>query len=428
LTRTELEELAAALASGSTPDGVELIKRSPARIAAACEGVFLKVFPRRTGVAAREARNLQRAAARGLPVPELLACGPDWIATRRLDAPVPATRADTPHLVELAARAHAAGLVHGDLHAGNFVWSSGKLWLLDLQRARWLPRVPLWLARRDLGFLAFSLGEPIPSELASARRWCERRAHTHWRSRTRRCELESSGFTAFDHAGARGFRARDADPEALHRILDAREGAEQRGSGALLWRKEGWIVKQHPTARAARAAWRNGHGLHVRGIPTARALAWAGPWLVMEDAGPDLAAWIESGYACATDEVRPALAHDLGALLARLHRRGVYHADLKATNIAWQPGDAPRLLDYARVHFTRRVPRRRRIKNLAQLNAALPDSVGADFRETALDAYLADSNLGDDRAILRQAVISESLRRKHRWSGCSHTRLMLTHR
>jgi tRNA A-37 threonylcarbamoyl transferase component Bud32 len=418
LTHAELETLAGSLARGATPDGVELVKRSPVRVAAATREVFLKVFLGRSRAAAREARNLRRAAARGLPVPELIGHGEDWIATRRLPAPRPAGRADVAPLVALATRVHAAGLVHGDLHAGNFVWSSGRLWLLDLQRARWLPRVPAWLARRDLGFLAFSLGDPLPPELASARHWCERRAHSHWRSRTRRCLVESSGFTAFRHAGADGFRARDADPDALHRILEAGEGAERRGSGALLWRSGGCVVKRHPSVRAARTAWRNGQGLEVRGIATGRARAWAGPWLVMEDAGPDLSAWVETKFSAAPGPIRSELARSLGELLGRLHRRGIYHADLKATNIAWTPGGAPRLLDYARVRFARRVSRRRRVKNLAQLNAALPDSVGPEVRERALDAYLEAASTRDARDALRRDVIRVSLARRHRWSGC----------
>jgi tRNA A-37 threonylcarbamoyl transferase component Bud32 len=418
LTPAELEALARSLARGATPGGVELLKRSPVRIAVAVDQLFLKVFLGRLRGAAREARNLRRAAARGLPVPELIHHGADWIATRRLLAPRAAGRADVAQLVALAAQAHAAGMVHGDLHAGNFVWSAGRLWLLDLQRARWLPRVPAWLARRDLGYLAFSLGEPLPPELAAARRWCQRRAHTHWRSRTRRCLVESSGFTAFSHAGARGFRARDADPAALARALEASADARQRGSGALLWGDGGWVVKRHASVQAARAAWRNGHGLQVRGIATGRARAWAGPWLVMEDAGPDLAAWVETEFPAAPDSLRRQLAESLGELLGRLHRRGIYHADLKATNLAWHPGTPPRLLDYGRVHFARRVSRRRRVKNLAQLNAALPDSVGPALRERALDAYLEAAGTRDARDALRRDVIRASLARGHRWSGC----------
>jgi tRNA A-37 threonylcarbamoyl transferase component Bud32 len=147
-------------------------------------------------------------------------------------------------------------------------------------------------------------------------------------------------------------------------------------------------------------------------------LAWAGRWLVMEDGGPTLSDWVETDLAKSTQFEREELARALGSLLAALHRRGIYHPDLKANNVVWRPGEPPRLLDYGRVRFSARVTRRRRVKNLAQLNAALPDALPNALRERALAAYLAESETGDEPAALRRDVIAESLRRAHRWSGC----------
>ena len=61
--------------------------------------------------------------------------------------------------------------------------------------------------------------------------------------------------------------------------------------------------------------------------------------------------------------------------------------------------------------------RRRRVKNLAQLNAALPDLVGCDWRERALDAYLEAAGGREARDPLRRDVIRASLARRHRWTG-----------
>lgn len=108
----------------------------------------------------------------------------------------------------------------------------------------------------------------------------------------------------------------------------------------------------------------------------------------------------------------------LADLLADLHRRGIYHADLKASNVTWSPGQLPRLLDYQRVHFGIRVSQRRRSKNLAQLNAALPDIVPGPLRARGLDRYLEHSEFRGNARKLRQAVIALSLRRSHRWHGC----------
>ncbi len=139
----------------------------------------------------------------------------------------------------------------------------------------------------------------------------------------------------------------------------------------------------------------------------------------MEDGGPTVTDWVDGGdFARSGGPERAELARGLGSLVARLHRRGAYHADLKANNVLWRPGAAPRLLDYGAVRFSARVPRRRRVKNLAQLNAALPDLVPAALREAALATYLAESGYADEPARLRRDVVTASVRRRHRWSGC----------
>jgi tRNA A-37 threonylcarbamoyl transferase component Bud32 len=419
VSRDELEKAAAALARGETPPGATLLKRSPVRAVARIGDVFLKVFLRPSRRAAREAASLQRAGRLGLPVPELLGAGGDWVATRFLEGR-PAERADLPAILALAARMHAARMLHGDFHLGNLLVANGTVVLTDLQRTRLLPWLPRWLARRELGYLAFSLGEPLPAELESTRRWYALRAQRHWRSRTRRCVVESGGFTRFEADGARGFRRRDADAARLRAAIAGVEGAEllKRGDAGRLVRSGGWIVKEHARESRARRAWIAAQGLEARGIRTGRALAWAGRWLVMEDAGPTVQDWVEREFARAGTAEREGFALAMAELLAALHRRGIYHADLKANNVAWTPGAEPRLLDYARVSFGRRVPLRRRIKNLAQLNAALPDLVPSPLRERAFARYLERAPRVPSADELRRRVVAESLSRAHRWTGC----------
>ena len=250
--------------------------------------------------------------------------------------------------------------------------------------------------------------------------WQELRAQQRWRSRTRRCLQESSSFTRFTHAGASGYRRREASPEDLVHTLETLSQAE------LIWsrpwgeihRSGCWIVKQHASVRAARNAFVAGHGLETRDIRTARPLAWIGRWLIMEDAGQDVVAWVETRFREASAPEREELIRKLADLLADLHRRGIYHSDLKASNMTWSPGEPARLLDYQRVHFGIRVSRRRRTRNLAQLNASLPDQLPGELRERTLQRYLERCGYRENRRKLREAVISQSLRRSHRWHGC----------
>ncbi|HXZ86223.1 MAG TPA: phosphotransferase, partial [Myxococcota bacterium] len=353
MSAPDLAAVAAQLAAGTTPHGVEILKRNRARVAARAGDAVLKVYLEKPETAAREARALARARARGVPVPELLARGANWTATRWQEGARPAARGDLPLLLRAIGDAHARGMLHGDLHLGNLLVRGGEVLFLDLQRARFLPWIPALLRRRELGFFAYSLLDPLPSELEPVRFWRDRRAQRRWRSRSARCLAETGGFTAFEHAEARGFRRRDADPAALRAGLAAlaQLAPLKSGPGGRLFRRAPWVVKEFPSARGARRAWLGGNGLEARGIATCRPVAWAGRWLVMEDGGATLSDWVDREFAKCGGEERAELARALGELLARLHARGVYHADLKANNVVWRPGEPARLLDYGRVRF-----------------------------------------------------------------------------
>ncbi len=218
----------------------------------------------------------------------------------------------------------------------------------------------------------------------------------------------------------RGFRRREIDHDGLSAALENPDRGEllKDDGRTRLVRHEHWILKQHPSARRARSAWVAAQGLESRGIRTARALAWSGRWLIMEDAGPTLSDWIDAEFAGTCGRVHDELARTLGELLGALHRRGIYHGDLKANNVVWSPGAPARLLDYGRVLFRKRLSRVKKIKNLAQLNAALPDVVPGAIREAALAHYICCSGFEGDTLELRHKVIALSMRRQHRWSGC----------
>jgi len=420
-----LAELATSLARGESPAGIEILKRSPVRCVARRGDVVLKVLLKRAHKAAREAAALRRARDLGVAVPELIDAGAGWVATRYLPGR-PARRDDLALFLPVVSELHERGVLHGDLHLGNIWISEGKPVLLDVQKARFGALVVKLLQRWELGYLAFSLGDPVPPELSHAEWWRARRARTHWRSRTKRCTVESSGFTAYTSRASdagetwRGYRVRHVDASALDAAIRAATTTPEplrRTPSATVARTERWIVKRFRTERAARSAWIGGWGLEVRGFEPARALAWAGPWLIMEDAGATLTDWVERRFATASKAEREQLADASADLLARLHSLGVYHPDLKANNVCWSPGSVPRLLDYGGVRFGRSVSRRQRIKNLAQLNAALPDVVPGALRERALVRYLRRLGATPDPG-LRESVISLSLSRRHRWSGC----------
>jgi hypothetical protein len=137
--------------------------------------------------------------------------------------------------------------------------------------------------------------------------------------------------------------------------------------------------------------------------------------LLLEDLWPALPADVADGELDA-----PQVADALAALLARLHRAGIRHGDLKASHVylaAGDPGLEARLIDLEGVRFTLSLPDRARIRELAQLNASLPDTFEAALRRRAFERYRSSLPFrAPPQACLRK-VVAASLVRAHRWSG-----------
>ncbi len=103
---------------------------------------------------------------------------------------------------------------------------------------------------------------------------------------------------------------------------------------------------------------------------------------------PDLDELLARGYAGMAPSQRHALASALGGFIGTLHRKGIYHADLKACNIK-ATLDPVRftLLDTDRVRQTLALDRDRRLKNLQQLNTTIPLEVSRAVRMAFLKSY-----------------------------------------
>jgi tRNA A-37 threonylcarbamoyl transferase component Bud32 len=429
--------------------------------------------------ASREWRHLVHARAAGAPVPEPLALGrlpegDEILVTRFVEGELladalrvgaPARRERLRAVGRAVAKLHAAGLEHRDLHAGNILVGSGGATLLDLQHAR-RHRGEVGRAR-DLGQLDYSLWRlasatdrlrlaqaalaPSRHRAASDRerlravaRAARARADAHARSRTRRALHEGRL-----HARARvndfeGLRLRDLDA----RDLEAALAAHREALGAALLEADARsrvsavrageraaIVKEYPArglARAiadavrgspARRGWQAGHGLLARGIGAARPLAYlerrvlgvpVRSLFVMEDVRP-------APDALAAVHEKPADALDaLVRLVVALHRRGVDHGDLKATNVFLRGGPRgldPLLVDLEGVRFRRALGEARRVQALAELNASLPDVFPAELRRAAFARYARAHPFAEGSARALRRVVEASLARRHRFQG-----------
>jgi 3-deoxy-D-manno-octulosonic acid kinase len=426
--------------------------------------------------ARREERALRALRAAGVPVPEplglaeqpdgdvLLALGfvQGLPLVEALRAPFRERRALLRALGGAVAALHAAGLAHGDLHAGNVLATERGPVLLDLQHAR--RRTGDAARAADLGWLDYSLwphasatdrlrlraaalglarpyGADGRARLRAAGRAAERRAADHARSRTRRALRPGRLAADVRLEALRGLRARALPEPALEALLRAHAGA----AGAALLKDDARarvsavadgphraVVKEfrpRGLARAladlvrgsaARRAFRAGHGLRARGVASAAPLAY----LEQRRFGlPLRSVVVLADLSPAPDGLEAALAAPeatlaaLGRLALGLHRRGVDHGDLKCTNVHLVgPDREPHLVDLEGVRF-RRVTEGARLEALAQLNASLPDSVSAPSRRRAFARYAARLPFARGRDAALREVVARSLARRHRWSG-----------
>jgi hypothetical protein len=107
-----------------------------------------------------------------------------------------------------------------------------------------------------------------------------------------------------------------------------------------------------------------------------------------------------------------AVAEGLGRYLARFHRQGFFHGDLKARHVLARIAQAePQfyLVDLEKTICSPRAPELVRLvlgsRDLAQLLASLPDDGAGEFRVRLLEAYLPDSPLSArNRARMRRIL------------------------
>jgi tRNA A-37 threonylcarbamoyl transferase component Bud32 len=435
------------------------------------------------GGARREWRSLVALHARGVAVPEpralaALPGGGFVIATRFLEgrtlaqtlaSPAPGRRALLHAVGDLVASLHAAGFAHRDLHHGNILVGPDGVFLLDVQAA--LPLRTAAARLRDLGELDHSLAGALSladrvrvraralrfarpfragerAQLRAAGEASQARARAHARSRTRRARRPGRRYAQLRDGARAGLRLRRIEEAMLLEALRAHELAlagqgsqvlQQRARSSVTrcevaglavvakeWRARGWLraladrLRGSPAARA----WRSGVGLRARRIGSAVPYAYleqrrlglpVASWLLLEDLRPALPA---DAAAAQLDGARVADA--LASLLARLHRAGIRHGDLKGSHVFLAPrggGLEARLIDLEDVRFSRRVSERARIRELAQLNASLPDALDDTLRCRAFARYRAAVPFRADAGECLRRVVAESLARQHRWSG-----------
>lgn len=349
--------------------------------------VFAKLFIGKDAIrhGERERDGLAALQAAGMPTPAVhfaasVADGGFLVLSDYLDGALaldelPLTAEEPQHLLPamaLLGQMHAAGLVHHDLHLGNFLRHDSRLLLIDgdgvrsgAAAAERFANLALFLAQltpdwdiRQAQLLA-AYGQPVEAaRLGEAVAAARQRRLRHFLAKTvRDCsqfavQHDFRRFTAVLRDEQEALQPLLADPDAAiaagRRLKDGGTCtvAAVEVAGRLLvvkrYNLKNW---RHALSRAWRPSrawhsWQAAHRLAFYGIATPRPLALieerAGPlrgraFLITEHCpGANLLNCLDPAH-----EPAPMQQRALSRLFATLHALRITHGDLKATNLLW---------------------------------------------------------------------------------------------
>src|SRR4030042_698260 len=235
-------------------------------------------------------------------------------------------------LVKTVIRMHRSGLLHQDLHAGNFLWDGESFFIIDLHRARLLHSLSLnqrlwnlshlfhslrsiWEEKEQLRFLdQYFEGDSVSSQkkkeyLMKIHSWMVRLQKRQWRSRTKRCLKESTEFSVKKEKGITIYLRNDLSLDRLKKVIESHLAFVREKPSDLLknspevkvfliedekgrvyvkqfcyphfWER----MKDNFSLSKGLKAWLGGNGLGVRGVASVRPLALVEnrAWLGVEE-------------------------------------------------------------------------------------------------------------------------------------------------
>jgi tRNA A-37 threonylcarbamoyl transferase component Bud32 len=383
-------------------------------------------------------------------------------------------KSKTPHsMIELAMTVRKfqdAGLLHQDLHGGNFLWYGDSLFLTDLHRAKIVK--PLSLNQRlwNLSHLFHSLrsmwGEGEQLQFLSQyfegrfddsqkREILHQKIHPvmdrlqkrQWRSRTKRCLKESTEFTVQNEKGIRYFHRRDFPLDRLKRVMEEHQDLVRERSFSLIkyspevnvsiLNDEGericlkqfgyphfWgRMKERFRRSKGLKSWIAANGMRARGLPSLKPLAlverknWLGlkeSFLFMDALANDqeMDRYILKGFEDLNKKrfFIKTFAHWLDGL----HKMGLYHRDMKTCNILVSERGKTwdfHLLDFEDLLMEEKVSRKKLFRNFLQLNTSTPKVMTKADRFRFFREYLRLNPIVKDQKGFLQGLIKESRRR-----------------
>lgn len=172
----------------------------------------------------------------------------------------------------------------------------------------------------------------------------------------------------------------------------------------------------------ARRLFRNHVALIERDVPTLQPIAAiserSGPFLqnsflITEqiDAKPLFTLWEKNIYPSGNSpERRRKLMTDVALLVAKMHKAGVFHRDLKSSNILVKTDGQPVVADLDGARMRSSVSYRQRVRDLARLSTSLVPLANMADRHVFLREYIAAFGAGDDLKRMGRHIALKGLR------------------
>jgi tRNA A-37 threonylcarbamoyl transferase component Bud32 len=380
------------------------------------------------------------------------------------------TRFPIDELAKTVRKIHDSGLFHKDLHAGNLLWNGELFYLIDLHRAKIVKAVsfrqrlwnlsqlfhslrPVWSEREENQFIQRYL-EGGPASLSQREELLQqvhalmdRLQKRQWKSRTKRCLKESTGFSIRREEGVRYYHRRDYPMDRLKRavkehlkivkekpmtlvkhspkvivsILD--DGEEKVCVKHFLYPQRLAGLKERFRRSKGLKAWIAGNGLIVRGIPFLKPFAlaerrgWLGlreSFLLMEtsETGQELDRYLFKGFKDLRG--KRLFIKAFAQWVSQFHKMDLYHEDMKTCNILVSQNGASwnfHLLDLEDILLDEKVAEKSLFKNFLQLNASTPKIITRTDRLRFFREYLTHRSVALDKERMVRKIVRETRKR-----------------
>jgi tRNA A-37 threonylcarbamoyl transferase component Bud32 len=373
-------------------------------------------------------------------------------------------------LAKTVRRFQEAGLFHRDLHGGNFLWEDDNLFLIDLHRARLVKTLTLRRRLWDLSHLFHSLRSMWGEEeylrfldqyieggfdgspkreilLQKIHPIMNRLQRRQWRSRTKRCLKESTEFTVQREKGIRYFHRRDFPLDRLKRVTERhRDLVREKSVSLIKYSPEVMVsilsdeaericvkqfrypsfwgrMKEHFRRSKGFKSWRAANGVRARGLSSLKpfALAERGDWIGLKESfllmeapvnDQEMDRYILKGFE--NLKKKRLFIGTFARWLDGLHRRRLYHKDMKTCNILISERAETwnfQLLDFEDLLMDEDINRKKLFKNLLQLNTSTPRVMTRVDRYRFFREYLRLNPIVKNQKVFLRKLVDESRRR-----------------